>query len=74
VTEALYLTDAYLKQFDARVVSTTPEGVILDRSAFYPAGGGQPSDQGILRTPDRAAAKVIDARGVGWSGKHFNRV
>jgi len=48
MTELLYLTDSYVREFTATVVERTDEGVILDRSAFYPQGGGQPSDKGIL--------------------------
>jgi misacylated tRNA(Ala) deacylase len=51
-TELLYLTDAYLREFDARVVAVDGSGVVLDRSAFYPGGGGQPHDVGVLATPD----------------------
>ena len=49
MTELLYNEDAYLREFDATVVETTAEGVVLDRTAFYPGGGGQPSDTGVLR-------------------------
>jgi misacylated tRNA(Ala) deacylase len=50
-TSLLYQTDSYLKEFDAEVVGTNEDlhGVILDRTAFYPGGGGQPSDKGFLR-------------------------
>ncbi len=49
MTELLYETDSYLKEFDARVRAVTEEGaVILDRTAFYPGGGGQPCDIGEL--------------------------
>lgn len=47
-TEALYQTDAYLKSFEARVVKTSEDAVVLDRTAFYPTGGGQPHDVGRL--------------------------
>ncbi len=49
-TELLCHTDAYLKEFDARVVDGDPSGrcVALDRTAFYPGGGGQPCDSGTL--------------------------
>jgi len=51
-TERLYYIDCYLKEFDARVVRTTPDErgvrVYLDRTAFYPESGGQPSDRGTL--------------------------
>lgn len=50
MTELLYQTDAYLKEFSAVITSVDPEtrAVVLDRSAFYPGGGGQPCDFGTL--------------------------
>jgi misacylated tRNA(Ala) deacylase len=48
MTEALYHTDAYLKEFDAVVTLVEGRAVALDRSAFYPSGGGQPHDTGTL--------------------------
>lgn len=48
MTELLYLTDSYVREFTATVVERTDEGIVLDRSAFYPQGGGQPSDKGIM--------------------------
>jgi misacylated tRNA(Ala) deacylase len=50
MTELLYQTDAYLKEFEAIIASVDSESraVILDRSAFYPGGGGQPCDFGLL--------------------------
>jgi misacylated tRNA(Ala) deacylase len=49
-TELLYLTDAYLREFDAVVVEVDAEGgrVALDRTGFYATGGGQPHDTGDL--------------------------
>ncbi len=54
MTELLYQTDAYLKEFDAVVSGHDEEkhGVLLDRTAFYPGGGGQPADFGELRVGD----------------------
>ncbi len=49
MTEALYYQDAYLKEFEAVVTAVSADGVELDRTAFYPGGGGQPSDAGTLR-------------------------
>ena len=51
MTDLLYQTDATLRVFDARVTAVDPEArtVTLDRSAFYPGGGGQPCDFGVLR-------------------------
>jgi misacylated tRNA(Ala) deacylase len=50
MTELLYQTDSYLKEFDANIISVLlPErAVVLDRTAFYPGGGGQPCDFGTL--------------------------
>jgi misacylated tRNA(Ala) deacylase len=50
MTELLYQTDSYLQEFDAGVVRAPAEerAVILDRTAFYPGGGGQPCDFGSL--------------------------
>ena len=52
MTERLYYSDSFLREFDARVVSCAPEGarwrVTLDRTAFYPTSGGQPHDTGML--------------------------
>jgi misacylated tRNA(Ala) deacylase len=60
VTELLYLRDAYLTEFDATVVAVRDGGVALDRTAFYPTGGGQPHDGG-----DMAGSPVVDVRKEG---------
>ena len=48
MTELLYLTDSYLREFTAIVAEAVEDGVVLDRTAFYCQGGGQPSDSGVL--------------------------
>jgi misacylated tRNA(Ala) deacylase len=49
MTETLYRTEPYLKEADAVVDAITPEGgIVLDRTIFYPTGGGQPGDAGVL--------------------------
>ena len=50
MTQRLYYTDSYLKDFDASVVERADDGrrVYLDRTAFYPTSGGQPFDTGRL--------------------------
>jgi alanyl-tRNA synthetase len=57
MTERLYYTDSYLRQFTARVVDRSEDGltVYLDRTAFYPTSGGQPFDAGSI-----AGAPVVD--------------
>lgn len=47
-TELLYLDDAYLTEFEATVIAVRDDAVALDRTVFYPTGGGQPHDVGIL--------------------------
>jgi misacylated tRNA(Ala) deacylase len=48
-THRLDLTDPTLREWDATVLAADPEtGIVLDRSAFYPGGGGQPPDEGVL--------------------------
>jgi misacylated tRNA(Ala) deacylase len=48
MTELLYLRDAYLREFTATVTKVDGDRVALDRTAFYPTGGGQPHDVGTL--------------------------
>ena len=50
MTELLFLKDSYIKEFAASVVECVQGGVVLNRTAFYIGGGGQPYDQGILST------------------------
>jgi len=47
-THRLELDDQTLREWDAVVLDSGPEGIVLDRSAFYPGGGGQPPDEGVL--------------------------
>ncbi|HEX4654379.1 MAG TPA: alanyl-tRNA editing protein [Mycobacteriales bacterium] len=47
-TLRLELGDATLREWDATVLASGPDGIVLDQSAFYPGGGGQPPDAGVL--------------------------
>jgi len=47
-THRLELDDQTLRQWDATVLAAEPDGIVLDASAFYPGGGGQPPDEGVL--------------------------
>ncbi len=47
-THRLELDDQTLREWDATVLESTTDGIVLDRSAFYPGGGGQPPDAGVL--------------------------
>ncbi len=64
MTELLYQFDAYLKEFDAVVTAVDGNAVALDRTAFYPGGGGQPHDRGRLRVAD-ADFDVLKVRRAG---------
>ena len=70
MTEKVYYTDPFLKEFTATVVSCTEEkgayAVILDRTAFYPEGGGQPADHGTLND-----INVTDTRDRGGEVVHI---
>ena len=52
MTELLSNDDSYLKEFDAVIVEAADKGVVLDRTAFFPGGGGQPSDTSVLKHGD----------------------
>lgn len=72
MTELLYQTDGYLQEFEARVLSVLPEerAVVLDRTAFYPGGGGQPCDFGSL-TVDELVYPVDKVKKQGDDILHF---
>jgi alanyl-tRNA synthetase len=69
VTERLYLADPYLVRFEAQVARQTRLGeraaVVLDRTAFYPEGGGQPADRGTL-----GGVAVVDVQEQGGEVLH----
>ena len=56
MTEILCYDDSYLREFNATVIDTAPKGVVLDQTAFYPGGGGQPADSGTLIAGDASYA------------------
>lgn len=64
MTDALYLADSTVREFTATVERVEPDSVVLDRTHFYPAGGGQPHDTGVLRFDGEESA-VVDVRGRG---------
>lgn len=59
MTDLLYQTNSYLREFDATVQAVRDEGVVLDRTAFYPGGGGQPADTGVLVADDGSTYRVV---------------
>jgi misacylated tRNA(Ala) deacylase len=62
MTILLFQQDAYLRTCTAAVIESGESGVVLDRTVFYPLGGGQPGDTGMLRAADGREWRVIDAR------------
>jgi misacylated tRNA(Ala) deacylase len=69
MTDLLFQTDSYLKEFEATVVGVNADenAVALDRTAFYPGGGGQPNDEGMLLVGD---VSLLVTR-VKWEGDHI---
>jgi misacylated tRNA(Ala) deacylase len=59
MVEELFRQDSYLKEADATVTAVEDRGVRLDRSIFYPTGGGQPGDTGLIRW-DGGEARIVD--------------
>ncbi len=70
MTERLYYKDSYIKEFEAEVIACEPKNdiflVTLDRTAFFPEGGGQPADIGTL-----GDARVLDAHERGADVVHY---
>lgn len=62
MTEELFREDAYLRTCEAVVTAADGDGIRLDRTVFYPNGGGQPGDTGTLRTVDGTEVRIIDTR------------
>ena len=72
MSDNLCYVDAYVRSVEARLRAVEPpaaEGggamVLLDRTVFYPGGGGQPADRGVLRMPDGSRWTVVSARKQG---------
>lgn len=69
LTEAIYLENSYEKEFDATVVKVDGNMVVLDRTLFYPSGGGQPNDTGVLERDNQF--DVVDCRKIDGEIVHF---
>lgn len=66
MTELLYLKDCYLREFNANIIENNNDYVILDKTAFYPNGGGQPSDKGTVNN-----IEVVDVKKSEKGVMHF---
>lgn len=60
MTEELFREDSYLRDCEAAVTEAAPGKVILDRTVFYPTGGGQPGDSGVLVLPDGSELEITN--------------
>ena len=62
ITEELFRSDSYLRECEATVVAVNARGgIVLDRSVFYPTGGGQPGDLGVLALRDGREIRIVAA-------------
>lgn len=72
MTERLYQREAYLKEFEARVAGIEDGGVVLDRTAFFPTGGGVMGDRGALVAGDGRSFAVVETLDI--EGRVLHRV
>jgi misacylated tRNA(Ala) deacylase len=71
MSEQLFREDSYLRQCEATVVASGDGGIVLDRTVFYPMGGGQPGDTGSISW-EGGSAEIVDTRyGDGGSIRHL---
>ena len=62
MTEEVFRSDAYARACEARVTAVDDTGIRLDRTVFYPTGGGQPGDSGELVLGDGTVIRIVDTR------------
>jgi len=72
MTKEIYRKNAYLRTCTATVIFVNDEGVVLDQTVFYPTGGGQPGDTGVIQKRAGAQLSVVDTRKDREDGKHFH--
>ena len=70
MTELLYQTDSYLKEFEAIITSVEDDFVILDKTAFSPTGGGLQCDTGKIVTEEGDEFDVLEVSSRGGKVKH----
>ncbi|MDD4887088.1 MAG: alanyl-tRNA editing protein [Thiomonas sp.] len=61
-----YETDSYLRRISAKVIATSEGMIVLNDSVFYPAGGGQPGDTGMLGFADGRQIRIVDTHRALW--------
>lgn len=75
MTQDLFRDDAYLKECAATVLRVDEQGIVLDRTVFYPLGGGQAGDSGVLVLADGSEVRIADTRkGKDAEGKPTNEI
>ncbi|MEJ2177770.1 MAG: alanyl-tRNA editing protein, partial [Gammaproteobacteria bacterium] len=75
MTEELFREDGYLKSCEARVTAVTDNGFAVDRTVFYPMGGGQPGDTGYFEVANNShQVEIIDTYKDRESGLHLHVV
>ncbi|MGI9309944.1 MAG: alanyl-tRNA editing protein [bacterium] len=74
MTIELFRDDGYLKSCDATVTAIEGDALCVDRTVFYPEGGGQPGDSGKLTRADGAELRIADTRKSPQSGAHLHIV
>jgi len=62
MTALLFRDEAYLRSCEARITGIDARGISLDRTVFYPQGGGQPGDSGVLHLADGTSLVIVDTR------------
>ena len=70
MTEELFRNDSYLKELDVIISDITPEGLIFDKTIFYPEGGGQPGDEGFV-TSDENKMRVLGTKYINQKLVHL---
>ena len=72
MTEEIFRADPYARTCEAVVVAADENGIELDRTVFYPTGGGQPGDTGSLRAGDGRAVPIVDTYVDRGTGRHVH--
>ena len=74
MTEKIYLRDSYMKELESQVVSSENNKIILDKTIFYPTGGGQPCDTGVIISAlDGKEYKIIETKKQGDEVVHLSQ-
>lgn len=72
VTEELFREDGYLRECTGAVTAVDERGIRVDRTVFYPLGGGQPGDTGVIVRADGSEIRIADTRNDRETGEHLH--